>query len=84
MTRHAVDWARIRADLDRYCHLRRMTLRQVAEQTGISASGLTKLRQGDGHLSADKLAALVAWLWPNRTPRWIVPVDDGPPATEDH
>jgi hypothetical protein len=34
------------------------------------ASGLTRLRQGK-HLSADGLAALVAWLYPARIPNWI-------------
>lgn len=44
--------------------------RIVAEQCGIPASGLTRLRQGK-HLSADALAALVAWLYPARLPNWI-------------
>lgn len=67
---HVVDWHKIEDALDMACEIRDVTLRDVAEQIGISPSGLTRLRQGK-HLSADGLAALVAWLYPQRIPLWI-------------
>lgn len=70
MPQHAVDWPRLAEMLDLACEMRDMNLRQVAQESGVSASGLTRLRQGY-HLSADALAALVAWLYPKRIPTWI-------------
>lgn len=68
--RHAVDWGRVNSMLELACEMRDLSLREVAEEIGVSASGLTRLRQGK-HLSADALAALIAWLSPARVPPWI-------------
>lgn len=68
--RAAVNWVRIADSLDLACEIRDVSLRDVGEECGIPASGLTRLRQGK-HLSADGLAALVAWLYPARIPNWI-------------
>lgn len=68
--RHVVNWARIADVLELACEMREASLRDVAADCGIPASGLTRLRQGK-HLSADALAALVAWLYPGRIPSWI-------------
>ena len=68
--RHVVNWGRVADSLELACEIRDVSLRDVAEQCGIPASGLTRLRQGK-HLSADGLAALVAWLYPARIPNWI-------------
>lgn len=68
--KHEVDWVKILDALDMACEIRGMSLRDVATTIGIPPSGLTRLRQGK-HLSADALAALVAWLFPHSTPLWI-------------
>lgn len=67
---HEVDWDRIADALEMACEIRDVSLRDVAEEIGISPSGLSRLRQGK-HLSADALASLVAWLYPQRVPLWI-------------
>jgi transcriptional regulator with XRE-family HTH domain len=67
---HQVDWDKIADALDMACEIRDVSLRDVAEEIGISPSGLSRLRQGK-HLSADALASLVAWLYPQRVPLWI-------------
>jgi transcriptional regulator with XRE-family HTH domain len=67
---HQVDWNKIADAVEMACEIRDMTLRDVAEEIGISPSGLTRLRHGK-HLSADGLASLVAWLYPQRIPMWI-------------
>jgi transcriptional regulator with XRE-family HTH domain len=72
--KHQVDWARVADVLEMACELRDVSLRDVAEEIGISPSGLTRLRQGK-HLSADGLASLAAWLFPKNIPTWVVPVD---------
>lgn len=71
---HAVDWDRVADSLEMACHIRGVSLRDVAEEVGISPSGLTRLRQGK-HLSADALASLVAWLFPKDVPFWFKAVD---------
>lgn len=68
--RHAVDWEWVAEALALACVVRGMTMREVAGEIGIPASGLTRLRQGK-HLSADALAALMAWLFPTQIPLWI-------------
>jgi transcriptional regulator with XRE-family HTH domain len=65
-----VDWAKIADALEMACEIRNVSLRDVALEIGISPSGLTRLRQGQ-HLNADGLAALVAWLYPQRIPHWV-------------
>lgn len=67
---HTVNWPKLAEAFDMACEIRGVSLREAGRQTGLSASGLTKLRQG-GHLSADGVAALVAWLYPARIPSWI-------------
>lgn len=66
----AVDWTKITEDMHMACLRRRVSLRDIASEIGVSPSGLTRLRQGQ-HLSADGLAALVAWLYPDAVPAWI-------------
>lgn len=68
--RHVVDWQRVVDTLELACEMRGTSLRGVAKEIGIPASGLTRLRQGK-HLSADALAALIAWLYPVSIPKWI-------------
>ncbi len=70
---YVVDWSKLADAVDMACEIRNVSLRDVAEQIGVSPSGLTRLRQGK-HLSADGLAALVAWLYPQRIPHWITEV----------
>lgn len=67
---HVVDWPKLAEALDMACEIRDASLRDVALELGISPSGLTRMRQGK-HLSADAVAALVAWLYPQRIPTWI-------------
>lgn len=74
-----VDWQKITEDMHMACLNRRVSLRDIAGEIGISPSGLTRLRQGQ-HLSADGLAALVLWLYPNVRPAWIT---DGPDSRVD-
>lgn len=66
----AVDWAKIVEDMHMACLHRRVSLRDIASEIGISPSGLTRLRQGQ-HLSADGLAALAHWLYPDNVPNWF-------------
>lgn len=68
--RHVVDWVKLVDGVEMACEIRDVSLQEVADAIGISASGLTRLRQGK-HLEADGLAALVAWLYPQRIPHWI-------------
>lgn len=70
---HRVDWDRIADSVQMACQIRGCSLRDVSAAVGIPASGLTRLRQGK-HLSADGLAALVAWLYPHDVPFWIMAV----------
>lgn len=67
---HRVDWHKIADAVEMACDIRDVSLRDVAEEIGISPSGLTRLRQGK-HLSADGLASLVAWSFPTKVPVWI-------------
>lgn len=67
---HEVDWRKLADAVDMACEIRDMSAADAAHQLGISPSALTRLRQGK-HLSADNLAALVAWLYPQRIPHWI-------------
>lgn len=58
--RHVIDWRYLVEALEMACEIRSCNLKSAAEQMGISASGLTRLRQGD-HLSGDS-EPLAAWL----------------------
>jgi hypothetical protein len=53
------------------CEIRGMTFTDAAEEMGFSGASLTRLRQGQ-HLSPDALASLVAWLFPQRIPHWVI------------
>jgi hypothetical protein len=67
---HRVDWDRLCAALEMACEIRACTLAEAAYAIGVSPSTLTRMRQGRT-LSADALAGLVAWLYPQQIPRWI-------------
>jgi transcriptional regulator with XRE-family HTH domain len=69
---HVVRWPQLAAHVEAVRSARGLSMREVARQTGLSASGLTKLRQG-GKLSADSVASLVAWMNPASMPSWITP-----------
>lgn len=69
-----IDWPRLIQTLDVAKEYHGLTDRGVAECVGISASSLTRLRQGKA-LTAEGLAALVAWLYPSSCPAWIVPAE---------
>jgi transcriptional regulator with XRE-family HTH domain len=69
---HVVNWPRLVDAVEMACEIRDCSLRDVATATGISPSGLTRMRQGNA-LSADGLASLVAWLYPASIPTWIIP-----------
>lgn len=72
--RYAVDWQRLADSLEMACHIRGVSLRDVAAEVGISPSGLSRLRSGQ-HLSADATAALTAWLFPKDVPFWFKAVE---------
>lgn len=66
-----VDWPHLLRLLDAAQEIRGgLTDRAAAEQIGIAPSTLSRLRRGKT-LTADGLAALVAWLTPTRLPSWI-------------
>lgn len=67
---HQVNWPKLRDALEIACEMRNMSLADVAEEIGVSPSGLSRMRQGRG-LTADNLAALIAWLYPKRVPHWV-------------
>lgn len=71
MSSHRVDWAALRQALEMAADIRQMSMRDIADELGISPSGLTRLRQGHA-LEADALVSLVAWLFPSKTPTWVV------------
>lgn len=70
MTKHVVDWQKIADALEMACEIRGMSLRDVAAETGLSSSTLTRLRQGK-HLDGDGLASLTSWLFPKSIPIWV-------------
>jgi len=74
--KHVVDWKLLADDLDMACRLRGCSLRRAALHVGLAPSGLTRLRQGKA-LSADSLAALVAWLYSD-VPPWITVTPPSP------
>jgi predicted XRE-type DNA-binding protein len=66
----AVNWRQIAADVRLAIITRGISQRGVARVIGIPESGIPRLLQGK-RLSADALAALVVWLYPeDQTPRW--------------
>lgn len=72
---HRVDWPQLCMALEIACEMHNVTLNVAAHEIGISASAVTRMRQGKT-LSADNLAALLAWLYPQRIPRWVQEVTD--------
>lgn len=70
MSRHVVDWAKICDALEMSCEIRGVSFRDVAKETGLSPSTLTRLRQGK-HLDGDGLASLTSWLFPKSIPIWV-------------
>lgn len=67
----AIDWRQLAGDVRLAVITRGMSQREIARTIGIPESSITRLLQGS-RLSADALAALVVWLYPNeQTPRWI-------------
>lgn len=69
-TGHRVNWEYVETALDVVCRVRDVSLREAAIEIGVSPSALTRIRQGK-HLSADGLAALMAWMFPSQIPAWI-------------
>jgi hypothetical protein len=67
---HTVDWTKLRDAMEMACEIRNVSMFTAGVEMGFSPSSLTRLRQGK-HLSADNLAALVAWLYPQRIPHWV-------------
>lgn len=66
-----IDWRQLAGDVRLAVITRGVSQREIARTIGIPESSITRLLQGL-HLSADALAALVVWLYPNdQTPRWI-------------
>ena len=70
--RPRVDWRGLALDLEAARVSRGVSLRTAATQMGVSVSALTKLRHGERRLSADGVARLVVWLYPQHTPEWII------------
>lgn len=68
-----IDWPRLITALDVATEYHGLTDRDAAQKIGISASAICRLRQGKA-MSADGLAALVAWLYPSSCPSWVVRV----------
>jgi transcriptional regulator with XRE-family HTH domain len=61
MARHVLNVAALYASLDREREAHGLTWRQVATETGVSASTYTRL--GDGrHPDADALCSMIVWL----------------------
>lgn len=76
---HAVDWPKLVEHISVAQRHRGLTDRAMAETLGLPAySTLSRLRHGR-QVSADTLATLVAWLYPNEIPAWICEV---PPRDE--
>lgn len=78
---HVVDWGKIADAVEMACEIRDVSAAEAAGQIGLSPSALTRLRQGK-HLSADNLAALVAWLYPQRIPHWVKAGEAPVPAVD--
>lgn len=79
---HAVDWPKLVEHISVAQRHRGLSDRAMAETLGLPAySTLSRLRHGQ-QVSADTLATLVAWLYPNEIPAWIreVPPRAKPPV----
>lgn len=65
-----VDWPQLVTDLRHTCHTRGISQRALAIAIGVSRNTIRHLLRGHP-LTADHLAALVVWLYPeDQTPRW--------------
>jgi transcriptional regulator with XRE-family HTH domain len=69
--RWRTDWNNLCIALETTRARRGLSLRKVAAEMGVPVTGLSKLRRGDGALSADAVARLLAWLYPRSVPWWI-------------
>lgn len=67
---HVIDWPRLAIAVDEVRAHHGLSDRALAEQLGFSFTTLSRLRNGK-HVSADALAAIVAWLYPHQVPPWI-------------
>lgn len=61
MTTHRLDTDALHLALYARMHREKLSARQVAEQTGVSASTLTRIKQGQ-RPDADGLVTLLVWL----------------------
>lgn len=70
MSRHTIDWPRLALAVDEVRAHHGLSERALAAQLGFSFSTISRLRNGH-QVSADAVAALVAWLYPHQIPAWI-------------
>ncbi|CAL9606298.1 hypothetical protein SUDANB95_05496 [Actinosynnema sp. ALI-1.44] len=70
LRRFAVDWPALARDLYAACHTRGLTVTAASAEMGLDKGNLAALRSGRP-LSADALACLLAWLYPDAIPPWI-------------
>lgn len=68
-----INLRRLADELDAACRERGLSLRQAANELGLSPSTLTRIRQGR-RPDADALAVLLAWL--DLNPRALLRADD--------
>ena len=77
---HVVNWPRLVEHLGVAQRHDGLSDRALAEQLGLPAfSTLSRLRHGQ-HVSADVLATLVAWLYPDQIPAWICEATEHAPV----
>ena len=69
-TRHVLDTAALHAAVEAVAAHRGLSMRDVAAETGLSPSTVTRLSQGQKP-DADALVSLLAWL--GHKPRFTVP-----------
>lgn len=81
--RMRADWANLGIALEAVRARRGLSLRKAATEMGVPVSGLAKLRRGDGKLSADAVARLLAWLYPRSVPWWVTDGSETNPEEED-
>lgn len=81
LRRATVDWKTLTRDLYAACRERKVSLRAAGVEMGIHPTELSKLQHGNP-LSAAGLASLVAWLYPDAIPSWVItPEVAGNPQT---
>jgi transcriptional regulator with XRE-family HTH domain len=72
VTTHAFDWPRLARTVDLVRQRHGLTDAELAGELGLCRSTLGRLRAG-GHVDADTVATLLAWINPLIMPTWIVP-----------